>query len=75
MRKSALTGAFFMRKKGAAAAKRISGPNGWDIGKLPMLMISRLSKIVNGSFCRFRAAGVEARRLVRFLSLCTKSQF
>lgn len=48
------------------------GSNGWDIGKLPMLMIPPVRQNVNGSFCRILPPFVNSRRVPYILSICTR---
>ena len=48
------------------------GSNGWDIGKLPMLMIPPVRQNVNGSFCRILPPFVNSRRAPYILSICTR---
>ncbi len=52
-----------------------SGPNGWDIGKLPMLMIQDLSSPVKKTFCRRQRTRGEACRSVLFLAKQPKIVF
>lgn len=52
------------------------GSNGWDIGKLPMLMIPPVRQTVNGSFCRILPPFVNSRRVPYiFVNMYKNAQF
>ena len=50
------------------------GSNGWDIGKLPMLMILPIRQNVNESFCRILPPFVNSRRVPYILSIAQMNE-